>query len=133
MVDSDISKEDLDALAVLMADVRDEVIEASKLIASGKPPNLEAKLDDLLYLVSRTKPPPRRWIPVAVLGLGLGIGWYVGSPGEMHAQAKLMRHVDTLLAERYDTLPAGVRDSLQNLYRKAGFLPPGHRKGKDVK
>lgn len=124
---------------VLLADVRDEIVEAAKAIAreTTTAPDAEVKrhLEDILYLLSHQQPPRRRWrhvwVAVAVVTglLGIGGGWYAHrlTAPPVTAQARLMGQVDALLAQRYDSLPPAFRSALQALYAQAGFQAPGQR------
>ena len=127
-------------MMVLLADVRDEIVEASKVLARGttSTPDEEVKrhLEDILYLLSHRQTPRRRWrhvwmgVMVGVGLLGTGIGWYAHSltARPVMAQAQFMGQVDALLAQRYDSLPPVFQGALQALYAKAGFQAPGQRK-----
>lgn len=136
---SETTTPDLDAMMVLLADMRDEIVEATKAIAreTTATPDAEVKryLEDIRYLLSHQQPPRRRWrhVWVAVLvGVGLlgtGSGWYAHSltAPPVTAQARLMGQVDALLAQRYDSLPLAFQRALQALYTQAGFQAPGQR------
>jgi hypothetical protein len=140
MSDIELTRDDVEAMMVLLADVRDDVIEAAKTMAQARGTAPEAEitrqLHDVVCLLSRQVPPPSRsrsaWLGTLLLGavLGAGLGWYAAGFGQhaLRTQARLMGQVDALLAERYDGLPPELRVSLKALYTRAGFQPVGARK-----
>lgn len=139
---ADLTKDDLDGLMVLLADVRDEIGEAAKHLArvtdAPTTPDTLARIEERLAGLARTQAPHagpgRRWLAVALLAAlgGAGGGWYVGGYGqrEMRAQATLMGKVDALLVTHSAALPAPVQKALQEVYTHAGFHAPGQRSPK---
>jgi hypothetical protein len=133
-----VTKDDLDALAVFMADVRDEIAEATHVLASAtprSPAEVLQRLDDLTSLVSRPPAPHPvsrlTWVllPALACAVGLSIGWVARGTTSAWTlqQARLMGQVDAVLADRYETLPPALRAALQGLYTQAGFQPLGAR------
>lgn len=136
MQDSDRTKEDLDAMMVLLADVRDEVTEAAKVFqqAGTQETPLTRHLEDIAGLLQHN-PAQRRlggWIAVLVLTFvcGTAMGWYASGyrDQEVQAQATLMGRIDVLLRERYHALPGAMREEVNRLYAAMGFQGPGERK-----
>jgi hypothetical protein len=136
---SEMTRDDLEALMVLLADVRDEIVEASKTLGrvTGAPPTAEIapRLEERVSLLARPHP-PRPWrrhlwlaMPLFAALCGAGVGWYAGGHAqrEIRAQARLMGQVDALFVARADTLPPAFRSALRAVYTQAGFQPPGQR------
>ena len=83
-----ISKDDLDALAVLMADCRDEIAQTTqtmaRLQARPEETGIERRLDDLAGLIQAQRPGQVwtwwRWSAALLFGMGLclWIGWVMG-------------------------------------------------------
>jgi hypothetical protein len=157
--DTEITKKDLDELIVLADDVRTEIVQAQKVIVEALtgPPNptlqaqldalaqavanppdmgIPAQLDEVLALLTRPVPPRRRvyvWPSAVTLALVLGLvgGWTSAwCPGDVRTEATLMRQLDGILVDKYDTLPVGVQHTVNGAYVKVGLQPPGQRKGK---
>jgi hypothetical protein len=126
-------------MMVLLADVRDDVVAASHLIASATDNTPDAEiarqLHNIVSLLSHKDQPQPRWRAGWIAGLlltffcGALAGWYVNGhrDQDLEKQATLMGHMDVLLVERYDTLPPTLRETLSMLYAKVGFIPPGQR------
>ena len=136
MWDSNMMKEDLDAMMVLLADVRDDVIEAAKAFqqAGKQETPLTRHLEEIALLLQR-KLTTRRldgWIAVLVFTLccGTALGWYASSyrDKDLKAQATLMGRVDMLLIERYHALPGAFKEEVNRLYAAMGFKGPGERR-----
>jgi hypothetical protein len=140
MSDIEFTRDEVEAMMVLLADVRDDVIEASKTLAqtTNNAPDTEIarQLHDVVSLLSRQATPHSRgwfaWLGALLLGgvLGSGLGWYAAGCGQrdIQTQAQLMGQVDALLRERYTSLPPALQHALQTLYTRAGFQPVGPRK-----
>jgi hypothetical protein len=135
----ELTRDDVEAMMVLLADVRDDVIEASKTLAQTTRNAPEAEivqqLHDVIALLERQHTLPLRgwygWLCALLLGgvLGSGLSWYAtGCDQHTQAQAQLMGQVDALLRVRYTSLPPALQDALQALYTRAGFQPIGQRK-----
>jgi hypothetical protein len=130
-------KEDLDAMMVLLADVRDEVTEAAKAFqqAGTQETPLTRHLEELTVLLKRAPVPAKRTLVGWIAGLivafccGLAAGWYASSHRhhDVQAQATLMGRIDVLLQERYHALPGSMRDEVNRLYTRMGFQGPGER------
>jgi hypothetical protein len=51
-----------------------------------------------------------------------GLGWYVGqTPPVIRQRANLMEHVNAVLVERQQVLPADLKSKLQAIYAQQGF------------
>jgi hypothetical protein len=155
-----VPQEDLQGLMALLDDVRCEVIEAQKQIAtakSGIPDGLQAQLDAIWSAVSHpvpdaslplleellqvlapkpvTRPWWHRWVwPSAGVLLGVlcfGLGWWQGSPTrEARLWGTLGQQVDRVLVEQYLGLSRSAQEALNKLYRDLRMVTPGDRKGK---
>ena len=138
MSDSDLTKDDITALAVLLADVRDDINDALSAFQQAATPDapLTRHLEELVHRL--TDPPAHRrrlgrWMAgllcLAFVG-GIAVGWYVRGPHDhgLKAQATLMGQVDALLLARYETLPPTLQKALQALYTRAGFQPLERRR-----
>ena len=138
MSDSDVTREDLDAMMVLLADVRDEVAEAAKAFqqAGTQETRLTRHLEAMTVLLQRAPIPAKRTLVGWIAGLivafccGLAAGWYASDhrDQDVQAQATLMGRIDVLLQERYHALPGAIRVEVNRLYARMGFQGPGERK-----
>jgi hypothetical protein len=136
MWDSNRTKEDLDAMMVLLADVRDEVTAAAKAFqqARTQETRLTRHLEDIAGLLQHN-PAQRRlggWIAMLVLTFvcGTAMGWYASGhrDKDVQAQATLMGRIDVLLRERYHALPGAFKEEVNRLYAAMGFKEPGERR-----
>jgi hypothetical protein len=99
-------------------------------------PGLQGSLEEILQVMRAEKQPARLNMPrLMSIALGLvlvsgGLGWYLGSaPTVVRQRASLMQHVNGILTERSQSLPADLRAKLATVYAQHGFPSPEQQRG----
>jgi hypothetical protein len=115
-------------LSMLLADVRDAITDAARLMQEQSTDVLH-HIDDL----ARTPAPVasvhgwRTWAGWSMAGVVLLSGALAWGVWPESRQSRLARALDGVLVQRYGALPATLQEPINSLYAGLGFASPAQR------
>lgn len=125
---------DIRGYGEMLAEMQGELVEIGKNLTEHNQQQTAQILpspQEMSGGVFRGQPKAGWWCAIGIATgiVALGSAWRV-MPRSQTAEERLVRGVDRVLVEHYQSLPSAVKERLVSIYAQAGVINPAQRQGK---